>query len=405
MSHSRFSFLLVALALPTLAYHDGSRHAAEPMAPIWVEPQRASAELLGWRLSATSTAEASRATVDTTFARLIERLSEEGGYFDSDNLISNESSYLHVMGKLERLGVRGGAYIGVGPDQNFSYIAQIRPNIAFMIDIRRDNLLQHFLLKALFERARTRLEYLCLLFGKPLPRDLVRWERRDLAELLAYIDSTASDNPLFERTVRRVVADITQFGYPLSASDLATIRRFHTAFYDAGLDLRFTSYGRAPRSYYPTYRQLLLETDLDGRQASYLVEEDDFQFLKSMQQRDRIIPVVGDLAGRHALAAIASYLRTHGERVSAFYTSNVEFYLMAEGSFGLFAQNVKRLPRDQKSVIIRSHFGRGFPHPQAVPGYRSTQLMQTLETFVREEEAGLYQRYPDLVRNVLDLTG
>src|SRR5437870_11452395 len=87
---------------------------------------------------------------ESNFANLIERLSEPGGYFDSDNLISNEASYLHVLGKMRKMGVTGGAYIGVGPDQSFSYITQIRPRIAFMIDIRRDNLLQHFFFKALF---------------------------------------------------------------------------------------------------------------------------------------------------------------------------------------------------------------------------------------------------------------
>ena len=78
-----------------------------------------------------------------SFAALSARLSEPGGYFDSDNLISNETSYLHVIAKLREIGVSGGVYIGVGPDQSFSYIAKIRPKIAIMIDIRRDNLLQH----------------------------------------------------------------------------------------------------------------------------------------------------------------------------------------------------------------------------------------------------------------------
>src|SRR5690606_36464432 len=57
---------------------------------------------------------------DSTFARLIAELSEPGGYFDTDNLISNEASYLHVAQDLRELRGRGGAYIGVGPDQNFS---------------------------------------------------------------------------------------------------------------------------------------------------------------------------------------------------------------------------------------------------------------------------------------------
>ena len=64
---------------------------------------------------------------DASFAALIDRLSEPSGYFDTDNLISNESSYLHVLDELDRLALRGGAYVGVGPDQNFSYMARVRP--------------------------------------------------------------------------------------------------------------------------------------------------------------------------------------------------------------------------------------------------------------------------------------
>src|SRR5262245_14575437 len=67
------------------------------------------------------------------FGALVARLSEPGGHFDSDNLISNETSYQHVIGKLRELGVRGGVYVGVGPDQNFTYMAKIRPRAAIMI--------------------------------------------------------------------------------------------------------------------------------------------------------------------------------------------------------------------------------------------------------------------------------
>src|SRR5437868_1817447 len=104
---------------------------------------------------------------DSAFAQLSARLSEAPGFFDTDNLISNEDSYLHVIGTLKRVGVTGGAYIGVGPDQNFSYIAAVRPRVAFIIDIRRDNLLEQLLFKSIFSLSRNRLEYLCFLFGKP----------------------------------------------------------------------------------------------------------------------------------------------------------------------------------------------------------------------------------------------
>src|SRR3712207_266363 len=127
---------------------------------------------------------------ETTFARLVARLSEPGGYFDSDNLMSNEASYLHVLGRLRALGVTGGAYLGVGPYQNFSYMAQVRPRIAFIIDIRRDNLLQQLLFKAIFTRARNRAEYLALLFGRPMPHDSQRWDASTIEDLVAWVDST-----------------------------------------------------------------------------------------------------------------------------------------------------------------------------------------------------------------------
>src|SRR5215471_209181 len=119
------------------------------------------------------------------FLQLINQLSEPGGFFDSDNLISNETSYLHVLGKMREMGIQGGVYIGVGPDQNFSYIAKIRPQMVFIVDIRRDNLLQQLMFKSLFSRARNRVEYLCLLFGKPFPRNK-GWEQRSLKELVDY---------------------------------------------------------------------------------------------------------------------------------------------------------------------------------------------------------------------------
>ena len=138
------------------------------------------------------------------FGALVERLSEPGGYFDTDNLVSNEDSYLHAVTSLERHGVKGGAYIGVGPDQNFSYIAAIRPRIAFIIDIRRDNLLEQLLFKALFHHARNRVDFLRLLFGKAPPADTAGWAARDLEALLAYV-SRGPPDPAAAASARRIV--------------------------------------------------------------------------------------------------------------------------------------------------------------------------------------------------------
>lgn len=335
----------------------------------------------------------------TDFADLIDRLSEPGGFFDTDNLISNEASYLHVMGKMREMGVTGGAYLGVGPDQNFSYVAQIRPTIAFMVDIRRDNLLQHLMFKALFELSHNRIEYLAMLLGRPAPDDASAWDARPLDELTDYIDATPAHPARVAEYQRAIAERLPQFGLTLSASDVATIQRFHRAFIEGGLGLRFTSFNRAPRPGYPSFGELLLESDLTGKRANYLADESDFQFIRSMQEQDRIVPVVGNLAGTHAVDAIGEYLVEIGEYVSAVYTSNVEFYVMRDRTFDRFADNVARLPRNERSVIIRSYFGGAyrFRPAQAVPGYLSVQLLQTMQSFAEDHAANGYRSYLDVV--------
>ena len=357
-------------------------------------------------LSAGTAAVQRSVEADSAFARLITQLSEPGGYFDTDNLISNETSYLHVVGKLEELTFRGGAYIGVGPDQNFSYIGHVRPYVAFIIDIRRDNLLQHLLFKSLFSLSRNRIDYLCLLFARTCPADIAGWDKRDVGELIDYIDSAAT-NPDHSAAVLATVAERSaSFGLELTAADLQTIRAFHSTFIREGLGLRFSSHGRRPRSYYPTYRQLLLERDLSGRQASYLASEADFQFIKRLQENDLIVPVVGDLAGEHALVAIGREIAKRGLAVSAFYTSNVEYYIMRDRGFDRFIANVGALPYNDRSVIIRSFFGRnfGYLHPQAVSGYYSVQLLQNIDELLNAYAAGGYRSYFDLItNNVIEL--
>ncbi|MGH7445366.1 MAG: hypothetical protein ACREKM_10835, partial [Longimicrobiales bacterium] len=194
-----------------------------------------------------------QATQDTSFGAHILRLSEAGGYFDTDNLISNERSYLHVAPVLrERAG--GGAYLGVGPGQNFAYIALLQPHVAYIVDIRRDNLLEHLLFKALFERAGDRMEYMAALTGRVLPdveatataeagaaMAAAAWIDRPLTEIVAYLDTASAPEETFDAVHADVRARLLQYGYPLDTGDLATIERFHRAFQRQGLSLRFTS--------------------------------------------------------------------------------------------------------------------------------------------------------------------
>jgi len=335
---------------------------------------------------------------DSLFPGLVAGLSETPGFFDTDNLISNESSYLHALSVLRRRNVQGGAYVGVGPDQNFSYIAAVRPEVAFIVDIRRDNLLLLLLFRAFFEEAETRAEYLSLLFGRPIPRDREAWRDRDLQTLLDRVEDTAPD-PERGSTRERLFRRVESYGIPISPQDLSTLTRFHEEFVTRGPRLRYTSLGRPPAPWYPTYRELLLETDLEGNPSSYLVGEEPYHFLRELQARNGIIPAVGDLAGPHTIQAIGRYLSERRIPISAYYVSNVEFYLWRGGSFSRFVENVASLPLDEESVLIRSAFVRtlGIRHPRGLPGYASVQLVQPAAEFVRSARGGAYRSYLDLV--------
>ncbi len=363
-------------------------------------------------------------TIDaSTFAALIHRISEPGRYFDTDNLISNESGYLNVMDALARRGLSRGAYIGVGPDQNFSYVAELRPSIVFIIDVRRDNMLHHLLLKALVEIAPTRVEFLSQLHGVTPPATPGEWRDASAEAVMAYVDSAWTEARALRRAAGGVAARESEgatgggekpaelrdrirdlvggYGVPLTDDDFDTIERFHRTFSVAGPSLRFTSFGRAPRPYYPTYRQLVLETDADGDRASYLASAERYDVVRELQLANRIIPVVGDLSGAHALREIGAVLTEMGEELHAFYASNVEYYLWQNRTFDSWVENLRSLPTAADAMVIRSSFTNfGRLHPSAIRGYYATQSIQPVGALA----AGSFDSYWDVVtRDVLPL--
>jgi hypothetical protein len=346
---------------------------------------------------------AARANTDSLttaqFARLVARLSDAGGSFDTDNLISNEASLLHPIPQLIAQRVRGGVYVGVGPDQNFNYIAQVAPQLAIIADIRRDNLLHHLLFKALFAASTTRAEFLALWLGRELDRSTAQWRDASVDSLVAWAARTPATAASATAARRAVQERVRSFGLPLTERDLATIARFHDAFIRDGVSLRFTSTGRAPRDYYPTLGSLLRERDTQGVQRSYLASDTAFRVVQSLHRRNLIVPVVGDLSGG-VLDRVGDVMRERGTALSVLYTSNVEDYLIRDGRFAAYVNAVRRLPRTPQAVIIRSWFGGPGSHPLNVPGYHTTQLLEPVTQFSSDASVVQLRRYRDLVARI-----
>jgi hypothetical protein len=330
------------------------------------------------------------------FARLSREFSEEGGYFRSDNFTSNETSYLHVVDKLRELGATGGAYIGVGPEQNFTYIAKIRPRIAFIIDIRRQAILQHLMYKAVFHLSPTRPQFLSRLLSKPLPKEKAPAADAPVNELLLFFSKVAADEKTYAEnlaTIRQTIQE--EFQFPLSPEDQKSLEYIYKHFRDEGLEIAYRVDGSWGNGSFPSLAEIIAQPDQYGRQGNFLASVDDYEFVRGLHRKNLIIPVVGDFGGAKAIASVGAYLKKIGLPVTAYYTSNVEQYLFGNNVFGAFANNIKKLPLTEKSLFIRAAVGR-WGHPTQLPGHRLTTLLQFMNVFLKDFDEGLYESYNDL---------
>jgi hypothetical protein len=297
---------------------------------------------------------------DVEFWALTTDLSEVGGDFHSDNFTSNEADFADVATELAAHH-QGGAYLGVGPEQNFSYIAAIRPSIAFLVDIRRQAVVQHLLYKALFEMSTDRADFLARLFSRVKP-DAV--DASSIARIWdAFPVGPGTNRELYLKNRQEVSDHLTKtHKFALSTEDLASLDYVYSAFFSLGPDINYAGFQQGLTTGNMTFAKLSVKADKAGALRSFLASEGAFQFIKTLQTRNLIVPVQADLAGPKAIRGIGDYLRAHDATVTAFYISNVEQYLFGSssapaidinGGWHAFYDTLATLPITPSSVLVR----------------------------------------------------
>jgi len=359
---------------------------------------------------------------DTTFWRLMNEYSEPWGTFRSENFVSNETALQWVIPKLVRRVPPGGVYIGVAPDQNFTLISALRPGIAFIVDIRHQNAVQHLMYKALIETSADRADFLAKLFARaPLTGVDSTSTAGQLFEALA---RQRPDSARYRANLRAIISRLTDVHrFALSDSERVSLGCVYGAFFAVGPDLTYGyssecsnpgpygyGYGGGPgmgRGGFrgPTYQAMMTETDSVGVNWSYLGSEKAFRALKDMEERNLIVPLTGNFAGPKALRAVGQWARAHRATVTTFYVSNVEQYLFEQGDEAKrFFENVATLPVDSTSMFVRSfQGGRFFPTdttvkftPQSAAG-RSMEVYGSIEQTVRAFRAGRITSWGDVL--------
>ncbi len=369
---------------------------------------------------------------DKEFWRLSTSLSERPGSFLSENLVSNETMFQWVIPDLMKTVPTGGVYLGVAPDQNFTYIVALRPRIAFIVDIRRGNVIEHLLYKALIEMSADRADFVSRLFSRKRPAGL--GPESTPADLMDAYGRVVPDADSFAANQDAVLALLEKkHGFALSAGDEADLRWIYGAFFSFGPDLTYmSSMGsgglsivkrgggvvalpdrglggfvfNAPPSgalvfrsvggAYATYGELQTQTDADGLNHTYLATEINYKWLKAFEAKNLIVPLTGDFAGPSALRAVGQYVRDHGSTIGAFYVSNVEQYLFQQGNdASRFYQNVATLPLDASSTFIRSVPGTMIRPAQA--GARAASMLCSMSALVNAFAAGKINSYFDVM--------
>jgi hypothetical protein len=339
---------------------------------------------------------------DSAFWKLVTEVSEPGGYFRSDNFVSNETTYQWVIPDLLRTTKPGGVYLGVGPDQNFTYLVALRPKIAFIFDIRRQNMLTHLMYKALIEQSTDRADFLSRLFSRPRPQHMDTLSGPE--SLFVAYQAVPPDSAAYRKNLSSINDQLAKHhGFKLSADDTASIGYVYRTFVAYGPDITYNSsqgrssgYGRMP-----SFAQLQIETDSAGLHRSYLASEANFRALKQLEVDNLVVPLVGDFAGPSAIRTVGTYLKDHGATVTAFYLSNVEQYLFQQGDdWHRFYENVNTLPLDSSSTFIRSVFDGAVYYRGASPfgGYmRARQMLASMLAQVTAFKAGKLTTYGDVI--------
>jgi hypothetical protein len=298
---------------------------------------------------------------DAEFWKLIEDFSEPNGSFRSDNLLSNEIWFQTIIPELLTFVKPGGVYMGVGPEQNFTYIAALKPRMVFIVDVRRGNLHTQLMYKALFELAADRADFVSMLFARKRPDGLTAGST--VQDIFAAVSAAPASEDLYKEHYKKLTDHLTKTrSLPVPQEDLAGIDYVYSNFFTYGPSINYNSstsggFGRAGTS----YQALMTTTDSAGQTRSYLASEALFGVMKELETKNLVVPLVGDFAGPKAIRSVGKYLkeRESGAIVSAFYLSNVEQYLVQGGLWQSFCNNVASLPLSEHSTFIYSQGGGG----------------------------------------------
>jgi hypothetical protein len=339
---------------------------------------------------------------DKDFWRMIVDLSEPGGSYPYENFVSNELQVQDVIPALKVTTKSGGVYMGVGPEQNFTYVSVLQSKLAFVIDIRRQNMLELLMYKALFELSPDRADFVGKLFSRPRPAGLDT--RTNVGALFAAYENAKADPDLHTKNLQAIKASINKHGFQLSNDDLSKIEYVYQVFYRGGPGITYEFSSPSPSSLVrpSSYMEIMTTTDQTGRNSAFLASEESYKYVREMQRKNLIVPLVGDFSGPAVIRNVGRYLKERNATVAVFYISNVETYLN-DAQRQTFYANVAALPLDSSSMFIRFILGnpaRGLSWWR--PGMSNVSTLAPMMELTRAVQSGQRPTMQEIIRDTKD---
>ncbi len=207
----------------------------------------------------------------------------------------------------------GGAYVGVGADQNYSLVAAAKSQFAWLFDYDPMVVKLHIVLRA-------------VILASPTAKD--------------FVDAFAPGN--YAKT-----KDVVANGTPAADKDGAL------RLLQGSRELLYTDYSKR------------LKTP-DGPRKTYdwLTNAESYRYVRLLYQQGRILPLKGNLLTDKILPSIGKAAKAIAVPVRIFYTSNADDQWKLTPQF---RTNVLGLPFDDRSVWLRTVYPREKQRTKVLP--------------------------------------
>ena len=229
----------------------------------------------------------------------------------------------------------GGAYVGVGSDQNYTMAAMAGSEMLLLVDFDPKIPWVHEI-------------YRVLVSASPTPDALIaRFAEENEDETVAMLREGVSDHPQADQIVRH--------------------------------------FERKRHAWHP-YLKRVQGLVRDGQPFSWLASQELYDHVRALHRNGRIVSRNGDVTAETTLQAVGDAAERMGLTVRVVYFSNAEQFFPYTDQF---ISNMKNLPTDERSVVVRTIRHRSIENAE---DGRWHYMVHDFPDFVSRLETGAYRR-------------